>query len=95
MKTRAHLGVLRAEGAEVIHTSIRAPKTNATAERWIGTARRECLDRILMLSRRHLESTLGAFTDHYNGHRPHRAFDMGCASTQTTRSCGRQRSAGG
>lgn len=40
----------------------------------IGTFRRECLDRILIFGRRHLESVLVEFIDHYNSHRPHRSL---------------------
>jgi len=68
--------VFCAEGAQVIRTPIRAPVANATAERWIGTIRRECLDRMLIGSRRHLETVVAAYADHYNGHRPHRALGM-------------------
>lgn len=68
--------VFRAEDVEIIRTPIRAPQANAIAERWVGTARRECLDRMLTLSRRHLEATLRVYANHYNGHRPHRAHGM-------------------
>ncbi len=68
--------VFEAEGMKVIRTPVRAPRANATAERWIGSARRECLDRMLIVNRRHLEATLRDYTDHYNGHQPHRALDM-------------------
>jgi hypothetical protein len=44
---------------------VRAPKANAIAERFVGTARRECLDRLLILNRCHLEHVLGVFVDHY------------------------------
>jgi putative transposase len=68
--------VFQAEGVKVIRTPIRAPQANAIAERFVGTARRECLDRMLTLSRRHLEATLRVYANHYNGHRPHRALGM-------------------
>lgn len=68
--------VFEAEGMEVIRTPVQAPNANAIAERWVGTVRRECLDRMLILSRRHLEATLREYADHYNAHRPHRALDM-------------------
>lgn len=68
--------VFRTEGVKVIRTPIRAPQANAIAERFVGTVRRECLDRMLTLSRRHLQATLRVYIDHYNGHRPHRALGM-------------------
>jgi putative transposase len=37
-------------------------------------SRRECLDRMLILSRRHLEEILAEYVVHYNEHRPHWAL---------------------
>jgi putative transposase len=68
--------VLRNEGMRIIRTPIRAPNANAYAERWVGTLRRECLDRILIVNRRHLEQVLRAYTAHYNRHRPHRSLSL-------------------
>jgi transposase InsO family protein len=68
--------VLRTEGVAVIPTPIRAPKANAYAERFVGTARRECLDWILVLGRRHLERTLTSYIAHYNEARPHRGIGL-------------------
>lgn len=68
--------VLRSEGVEIIRTPIRSPKANAVAERFVRTARSECLDWLLILNRRHLERVLRVFVQHYNGHRPHRALNL-------------------
>jgi transposase InsO family protein len=66
--------VFRAYGIRIICTPVRAPRANAFAERFVGTVRRECLDRMLILGRRHLEHVLAEYIAHYNGHRPHRAL---------------------
>ena len=42
----------------------------------MGTVRRECLDRLLILGRGHLEAVLREFVAHYNAARPHRALDL-------------------
>jgi transposase InsO family protein len=55
-------------------TPVRAPRANAFAERWIGTVRRELLDRMLILGPRHLETVLAGYVAHDNQHRPHRAL---------------------
>jgi transposase InsO family protein len=55
---------------------VRAPKANATAERFVRTVRAECLDWLLILNRRHLERVLRTFVDHDDGHRPHRALNL-------------------
>jgi transposase InsO family protein len=68
--------VFETEGIKVIRTPPRAPQANAFAERWVGSVRRECLDRMLIGSRQHLQQTLTVYVEHYNRHRPHRALGM-------------------
>ncbi|MDA8358903.1 MAG: integrase core domain-containing protein [Actinomycetota bacterium] len=59
-----------AEGTRVITTPVRAPPANAICERVIGTIRRECLDRMIILGRRHLQAVLAEYVEHYNVHHP-------------------------
>ena len=66
--------VFAADSVRVIRTPVRAPNANAVAERWIRTVRHECLDRILIFSRRQLEQVLRVYIGHYNEHRPHQAM---------------------
>ncbi len=66
--------VFASEGIRILRTPVRAPRANAIAERWIGTLRRELLDRMLIVNRRHLEHVLGEYVAHFNHHRPHRAL---------------------
>jgi hypothetical protein len=73
--------VLHAEGIRVIKTPVRAPRANALAERFVGSVRRECLDRLLIFGRRHLERVLAEYVAHYNEHRPHRALDQRAPET--------------
>jgi len=68
--------VFRNEGLEIVKTPIRTPKANAYAERFVGTARRECLDWILVVGRSQLERVLHVYVGHYNGHRPHRGLGL-------------------
>jgi putative transposase len=58
-------GVFATKGIRVIATPIRSPRANAFAERFIGTVRRECLDRLLVFHRAQLETVLSEFFDHY------------------------------
>jgi hypothetical protein len=46
------------------------------AERFVGTVRRECTNRLLIFGRKHLEQVLVEYIAHYNDHRPHRALDQ-------------------
>jgi len=64
----------RDSGVRIIKTPVRAPRANAIAERWISSARRECLDRMLITGERHLRLVLREYVEHYNVHRPHRTL---------------------
>jgi putative transposase len=74
--TRSFDAVFASEGVRIIKTPVRAPKANAIAERFVGTARRKCLDWLLILNRPQLEHVLRVFVDHYNSHRPHRSLKL-------------------
>jgi putative transposase len=65
-----------AKGIRAIKTPVRAPKANAIAERFVRTVRAECLDWLLIVTRRHLERVLRIYVNHYNTHRPHRSLDL-------------------
>lgn len=66
--------VFASEDIHILRTPVRAPQANAIAERWIGTVRRELLDRILIVNRRHLEAVLAEYVAHFNHQRPHRTL---------------------
>jgi Integrase core domain len=68
--------VFTAVGVPIIKTPVQAPRANAIPERWVGSARRECPDRMLITGERHLRLVLGEYAGHYNSHRPHRSLQQ-------------------
>jgi transposase InsO family protein len=68
--------VMRSIGARVVLTPVRSPRANAFAERFVRTARTECLDWLLIRSERHLKMALDEFVEHYNNERPHRGIGL-------------------
>jgi hypothetical protein len=56
--------VFRSERIRIIRMPAQAPRANGFDERFVGTVRRECLDRMLILGRRHLEHALADYVIH-------------------------------
>jgi len=82
--TAAFDDIFRTEDLKVLLTPVRAPVANAYAERWIGSIRRELLDRTLIWNRRQLERIVTDYIDHYNTHRPHRSLEQRPPTPTTT-----------
>jgi putative transposase len=64
--THAFDEVFRTEDIRVIRTPVRAPRAKAHAERWVGSLRRECLDRMLIVGGRQLEQVVRTYIRHHN-----------------------------
>jgi putative transposase len=62
--TAAFDGVFAGNGTRVIKTPVRSPRANSFAERFVGTLRRECLDHVLILGKRHLREVLAEYARH-------------------------------
>jgi putative transposase len=76
---------LESMSLQVLKTPVRAPQANAHCERFIGTARRECLDWVIPLSERHVRRVLDEWVAHYNRERPHSALGPGVPDAPTRR----------
>jgi putative transposase len=66
--------VFTAIDIRTVRTPVRAPRANAIAERFIGSVRRELLDRTLIINQRQAIAVLTEYAEHYNSHRPHRTL---------------------
>jgi len=49
-----------------IRTAFRSPWQNGIAERWIGSVRRDLLDHVIVLNRKHLRRLLNDYVRYYN-----------------------------
>jgi transposase InsO family protein len=70
-------GALKSLGLTVLRTPYKSPQANAVCERFIGTARRECLDYMIPLNEAHLRQILKSWVAHYNRGRPHSSLGPG------------------
>jgi transposase InsO family protein len=67
--TAAFDAVFQAAAVRINRSAVEAPRMNSVMERWIGSCRRELLDRTLVWNQRHLMIVLREYEDFYNRHR--------------------------
>jgi putative transposase len=67
--------ILSSEGIVVTPISVRAPNQNAVAERFVQSARRECLDHFVVFGEKHLRHLLSDYLAYYHHFRPHQGLD--------------------
>ena len=63
--------VLAAGGVKAIPLPARSPNLNAFAERWVRSAKQECLSRLILFGERPSSRALAEFSAHYHGERNH------------------------
>ena len=66
---------LKATGLKPKRTSIQSPWQNGTAERWVGSCRREMLDHIIALNERHLRRLMSDYVSYYHQDRVHDSLE--------------------
>jgi hypothetical protein len=70
--------VFRSEGLEIARMPPRCPQANGVAERWIRSARRECLNHLLIVNEWHLYRVLSEHVKYYNERSPHQGLGQRC-----------------
>jgi transposase InsO family protein len=65
------VSAVKAMGSQPIRTAFRSPWQNGIAERWVGSVRRDLLDHVIVLNRKHLRRLLNDYVRYYNTVRPH------------------------
>jgi transposase InsO family protein len=63
--------VIESLGLEPQRTAFQSPWQNGTAERFVGTVRRELLDHVVVLHEAHLRRLLREYIAYYNAERVH------------------------
>ncbi len=62
---------IKSLGTEPKRTAFHSPWQNGVAERWVGSARRELLDSVIVLNEQHLHRLLRDYVAYYNDERVH------------------------
>ncbi len=66
--------IAASSGITELRTAYRAPRQNATCERFLGSVRRECLDHLLVFGETHLRRILREYLQYFNHDRPHQGL---------------------
>jgi len=86
---KAFIRRLRAMGIRDRPTAPRSPWQNAYAERLIGSIRREVLDHVVVLGKRHLRHLLSSYMTYYNEARTHLSLDKDAPIPREVQGVGR------
>lgn len=73
--TEAFRKMLKDSGVEALRLPARSPNLNSYAERFVLSAKSECLDRIVPLGENHLHRAMSSFVSHYHSERHHQGLD--------------------
>jgi len=65
------VSTVKAMGSQPIRTAFRSPWQNGLAERWVGSVRRDLLDHVIVLNRKHLRRLLNECVGYYHEDRTH------------------------
>jgi putative transposase len=65
------VATVQAMDFQPLRTAFRSPWQNGVAERWIGSLRRDLLDHVIVLNRRHLRRLLNEYVRYYHEDRTH------------------------
>jgi Integrase core domain len=74
--------VAATSGIKILKTPYHAPRANAICERFLGSARRECLDHVLIIHAKQLHRILNVYVAYFNSARPHQGIQQ-----QTPKQC--------
>lgn len=65
------LDLLDSSGIKPVRTSVRSPWQNGVAERWVGSARRDCFDHVIALDEAYVRRLAHQFMTYYHADRTH------------------------
>ncbi|THB62677.1 MAG: hypothetical protein D6B26_07030 [Spirochaetaceae bacterium] len=72
-----------------VATTPYSPNMNAHAERFVGSIRREILDKMLIFSQRQLRTVVSSYVHWYNNQRPHQGINNNCPGRSPPQTTGK------
>ena len=82
--TAAFRRLLRDSGVKALVLSAWSPNLNAFAERFVESAKSECMERMVLFGEAHLRAAVRSFIAHYHEERPHQGLNNELIAPATT-----------
>ena len=82
------LEAARSLGVRPIRIAIRSPWQNGVAERFVGNCRRDLLDHLIPLNKRHLKRLMSEYVRYYHDDRTHLGLNKETPATRKARNPG-------
>jgi transposase InsO family protein len=92
--TARFAGILRAPSVSAVKLPPRSPSLNAFAERFVRSAKQECLRKVIPLGEAHLRRIVAEYVEHYHRERTHQGLGNAPTAAPSTPSNARRGSAG-
>ncbi len=73
--TQSFRAIIASGQVEPLALPARSPNLNAYAERWVRSAKEECLSKLILFGERSLRRALSQYVDHYHEERNHQGKD--------------------
>ena len=84
LNTVAFRRLLRDSGVKALVLSAWSPNLNAFAERFVESAKSECMERMVLFGEAHLRAAVRSFIAHYHEERPHQGLNNELIAPATT-----------
>jgi transposase InsO family protein len=72
--TRTFGAILRNADVDPVRLPVRSPNLNAYAERFVRSAKSECVGQVILLGERHLRRVVSDYVEHYHSERNHQGI---------------------
>jgi transposase InsO family protein len=72
--THAFAGTLRRAGVNPVKLPVRSPNLNSYAERFVRSAKSECVGQVIPIGERHLRRVVSEYVEHYHCERNHQGI---------------------
>jgi putative transposase len=91
--TASFLAIIESVHVKTLRLPARSPNLNAYSERWVRSAKEECLSKLILFGERSLRRAMSEYVAHYHAERNHQGKSNVLLFPQVTKTRGARRRA--